>query len=142
MTDLPAGYAPLSRSSPFLDATGPFYSRQDERGLIVALRVEPKHANARGFAHGGLLATLADVALGYATAFSQSPPVALLTANLSIDYAGSAKIGDWIEAHVDVQKIGSRMAFANAYLSVGSQRIARASAVFGTDHRNAAADQH
>ena len=43
----------------------------------------------------------------------------------------SDRIGDWIEAHVDIQKSGSRLAFANAYLVVGSERILRASAVFG-----------
>jgi len=38
--------------------------------------------------------------------------------------------GDRLEAHVDLQKIGRRLVFANAYLVVGSERIARVSAVF------------
>jgi len=38
--------------------------------------------------------------------------------------------GDWLEAHVDLQKIGRRLVFANAYLVVGSERNARVSAVF------------
>lgn len=37
---------------------------------------------------------------------------------------------NWLEARVDVQKKGSRLAFANCYLSVGESRIVRASAVF------------
>ena len=53
-----------------------------------------------------------------------------VTANLSIDYAGTAKLGDWIEIEVDVQKVGKSMAFANCYFYVGSKRVARASAVF------------
>jgi len=43
---------------------------------------------------------------------------------------GSAKLGDWLEARTDIQKLGGRLAFANAYLSVGDERIVRASAVF------------
>lgn len=53
-----------------------------------------------------------------------------MTANLSLDFAGTAKIGDWLQTQVDVQRQGSRLAFANCYISVGDQRIVRASAVF------------
>ena len=130
MTTVPEGYAPLFRTSPFLDAVGPFYFRRDGERLIIGLRILEKHANARGVAHGGLLMTLADIALGYNTAYQEDPPASLVTASLSGDFAGAAKIGDWVEAHVDVQKIGRRLAFANAYLTVDGERILRASAVF------------
>jgi uncharacterized protein (TIGR00369 family) len=130
MTEIPAGFEPLFRTSPFLDLLGPFFYRRSEKTFIVGLRVTSQHANARGTAHGGLLLTLADIALGYVPSFSQSPPLSLTTANLSADFAGHAKVGDWLEAHVDIQKIGSRLVFANAYLLVGAERIARVSAVF------------
>ena len=55
----------------------------------------------------------------------------MVTASLTIDYAGSAKLGDWIEVTTDIQKVGKRMAFANCYFSVGEKRIVRASGVFG-----------
>ncbi len=133
-SNVPPEFAPLFRTSPFLELVGPLYYRRDtERGLIVAFRVEPKHANARGLAHGGALLTLADVALGYAAAFSVEPPAALVTTNISADFAGAARVGDWVEAHVDVQRLGTRMAFANAYLTVGERRITRVSAVFARD---------
>lgn len=124
------GFKPLFRSSPVIDLIGPVYSRGEGADLVLALRVEAKHCNMRGTLHGGILATLADVALGYAIAFSTTPPTGLVTANLSLDFAGTAKIGDWLEARVDVQKKGSRLAFANCYISAGEQRIVRASAVF------------
>ena len=127
----PPGFAPLFRTSPFLETVGPLFYRKDAAlGLVIGLRVAEKHANARGIAHGGLLVTLADIALGYRTAFAQDPPIGMITANLTADFAGAAKMGDWVEAHVDVQKIGSRLIFANAYLMVDGERIVRASAVF------------
>lgn len=127
----PPGFEPLFRTSPFLDTIGPVFCRRDpERGLVVGLRIAEKHANARGIAHGGLLVTLADIALGYHMAFSQDPPAGLITASLTADFAGAAKVGDWVEVHVDVQKLGGRLAFANAYLTVDGERIVRASAVF------------
>src|SRR2546421_467515 len=105
----PPGFEPLFRTSPFLETVGPlFYRRDPDQGLIIGLRIAEKHANARGIAHGGLLVTLADIALGYRTAFGEDPPAGLITANLTADFAGAAKIGDWVEAHVDVQKIGGR----------------------------------
>ncbi len=125
-TDIPEGFSSLFRSSPFLDTIGPLYSRGSAESLVVGLRIAPKHTNARGFAHGGVLSTLADIALGYAMESAAKESVSLVTASLALDYAGTAKLGDWIETSVDIQKIGSRLAFANAYLSVGSSRIVRA----------------
>lgn len=136
MTEVPAGFEPLFRTSPFLEMLGPFFYRRAENAFVIGLRIEDKHTNARGTAHGGLLLTLADVALGYTAAFSADPPLSLTTANISADLAGHARVGDWVEAHVDIQKIGRRLVFANAYLLVGSERVARASAVFA---RNAGA---
>lgn len=127
----PIGFEPLFRSSPFLELLGPLYSRRDEDGgLIIAVRVAQKHCNQRGSAHGGLLCTLADVALGYSTAFSQDPPLAMATVNLSLDFCGAVRLGDLVEVRTAIHKVGQRMAFASATLSTGEQPVARASAVF------------
>jgi uncharacterized protein (TIGR00369 family) len=128
--ELPAGFRPLLRTSPALELIGPLYGRGEGGRLEIGLRVEQKHCNARGTVHGGILATLADVALGYAMSFSTEPPTAAVTANLSLDFAGSARIGDWLQTQVDIQKLGSRLAFANCYITAGGERIVRASAVF------------
>jgi hypothetical protein len=65
------------------------------------------------------------------------PLLKLTTINISADFAGYARIGDWLEARVDIQKIGRRLAFANAFLMAGSDRIAWVSGVFA---RNAGQD--
>jgi uncharacterized protein (TIGR00369 family) len=133
MTNVPAGFAPLFRTSPYLETIGPLYSKGQGGDLVVGLRIAEKHCNARGTAHGGLLATLADIALGYAAATSRTPMVALTTASLTLDYAGGAKLGDWLEARMEIQKLGTRMAFVSAYLCVGEERIVRASGTFLVD---------
>ena len=127
---VPAHFTPLFRSSPFLDLIGPLYNTGMGAQLVIGFHVQEKHTNARGLLHGGVLSAVADVALGYSLSTSTSPPTAMVTANLTLDFAGSAKPGDWVETSVDIQKVGSRLAFANAYFNVGAERIARASAVF------------
>jgi acyl-coenzyme A thioesterase 13 len=82
-----------------------------------------KHGNARGAAHGGFLLTLADIALGYTAA--ADPPLKLTTVSISADFVGQARIGDWLEAQVDIQRIGQRLAFANAFLVARGKRITR-----------------
>lgn len=128
--DIPQDFKPLFRSSPFLDLLGPFYYRENSEGFTIGIRVEERHTNARGLAHGGLFMALADVALGYSAAFSKNPPLKLVTTTLTTDFAGSAKIDDWLEAVVDIQKTGSRLVFANSYISVRDERVVRASASF------------
>jgi acyl-coenzyme A thioesterase 13 len=135
VSDLPAGFAPLFRTSPFLETIGPLYYRGKGADLRVGLRAAHKHCYARGLVHGGVLATMADIALGYGLAYLSDPPLSLVTASLTLDFAGSAKQGEWLEARVDVQKTGSRLAFANCYINVGEARIVRASGVFAVMDR-------
>jgi acyl-coenzyme A thioesterase 13 len=128
--DIPAGFEPITRVSPVATLIGPVYSRGGGLQIEFGMRVQEKHCNLRGTVHGGIFATLADIALGYTLALSTDPPSGFVTANLSIDYAGSARVGDWLSTLTDVQRQGGRLAFANCYIYVGEQRIVRASGVF------------
>jgi uncharacterized protein (TIGR00369 family) len=128
----PPGFGEHGRSSPFFDLIGPLWSRQGEAGLEFALAIDERHVNARGLAHGGVLAALADVSLGYAAATTKDPPAKLVTASLAIDFADSVAIGETLVATTDVQRAGRRLGFANCYLRCDERRVARASGVFAT----------
>jgi acyl-coenzyme A thioesterase PaaI-like protein len=128
--DLPHGFEPLVRASPVSELIGPVYSKGVGANFIIGLRVSEKLCNIRGTMHGGMVATVADMALGYALAWTSQPPTPMVTASLTIDYAGTAEVGDWIESRVDIQKKGAKLAFANCYIVKGEQRIAHASGVF------------
>ena len=130
MTDTPEGFAPLSRSSPLLDLLGPVYCRGAGLQLQLGLRADHRHANGRGTVHGGVLATLADVGMGYAMAFSSDPPLPLITASMTLDYLGAVQVGDWIEVRLEHHKRGRQMAFATVSLQVGGKVVVRANAVF------------
>ena len=131
MKELPEGFVPLRRPSPFLYTVGPLYIQGDgSEEEVIALRVEEKHTNTVGIAHGGVIASLADASLGHRLVFSSRPPRTLMTINLTIDFIGSAKRGEWIEARVEIHKKDGRTAFASTRLTVGDRPIARASGIF------------
>jgi uncharacterized protein (TIGR00369 family) len=113
-----------------LDALGSFYSKGQGAALEVGLLVTERHTNSRGTIHGGVLATLADVGMGYLMAFGADPPRRLTTASLNIDYTGTARVGDWIAIEMDPPRVGRQLAFANARLMSGGKQVARASTVF------------
>jgi acyl-coenzyme A thioesterase 13 len=127
--DMPADYHVLKLKSAFPNYIGEFYERLSERGRSVAVRIEPHHCNSAGVAHGGFLLALADLSLSYGSYEPNDGPPRI-TLSLTTDFAGVARVGDWVEAHVDVQKAGRRTVFANCFICVGDKRIVRASGVF------------
>lgn len=130
MKAVPEGFKLIARLSPFNALVGPLYERRAGQTVSIGILIEAKHTNSRGICHGGVLATLADVALGYAMLALRGERSGFVTAHLAVDYAGSAKVGDWIESDVEIQRVGTRLAFANCYLVANGKRIVRASAIF------------
>lgn len=126
----PAGFEPLHRGGPYMAALGQLYCRQRSGEITIAMRIEAKHTNMRGIAHGGMLASLADSALGIGLTLYCEGRHSFVTVNLTTDFVDAARPGDWVEATIDVQRLGGRMAFANCFLQVGERRILRASGVF------------
>jgi uncharacterized protein (TIGR00369 family) len=123
----PNGFVPILSPGPFL-AESVHVFRHAELTHLYGMRVERRHLNPTLIAHGGVLATFADTALGNAGVHASGH--VCYTANLSIDYLAPAHSGDWIVAEVDVSKSGKRLLFAECRVSCADRRILRASAVF------------
>ena len=126
----PPGFAPLELSGPFLDGIGPVLAREDGDAVILGLRLEERHLNAAGTVHGGLLATLADSALGRAIVAADEDDRRPATVSLTTDFLGPAQAGDFLEAHTHVERVGGNLAFADCSLRVGDREVVRARAVF------------
>lgn len=125
------GYEPLFRSSPFLEHLGQLFQRKTPSGgLVVAMAVDQVHCNRRGYAHGGVLCTLADVAMGYNAGFREREALPFVTVNLNLSFARSACLGEWVEAHTEIIKAGRRITIAATRLLVGESVIATATATF------------
>lgn len=123
----------MEKLSPFNTLVGPLYERRDGETVSIGLQLAEKHTNSRGKCHGGVLATLADLALGYAMLAKTGDRGGFVTAHLAVDYAGACRAGDWVESQVEIQRVGSRLAFANCYLVANGARIVRASAIFASE---------
>ena len=126
----PAGFAPHDRKSPLTDPWEPLYSRKADRAVILGLRAGPAHTNSRGFVHGGLIASLADNAMGLSCARRLGDVASLVTVNLTVDFLGSALDGQWLEFDTVFVRPGSTLCFAQAFVTADGLPCARANAVF------------
>lgn len=130
MSDIPDGYELIERKSPFMEPIGPLYRKRDGDRLSVGLRVAERHTNARGLVHGGLIATLADLAMGYVMATADKPPKSAVTVNLSTDLFGAASIGDWLEVRAEAKRVGGKLAFSACDVLAEGAPIAQGTAVY------------
>src|SRR2546430_12795912 len=110
--DIPDGFEPLSRKSPLTEPWEPIYAKKTERAVIIGLRLARPHTTGRGLIHGGLIAALADNAMGYSCAQATDWKTSFVTISLSIDFVGSAEIGQWLAVESDVIRTGSTICFA------------------------------
>ena len=121
---LPAGAENISAVGFNLHA-GPFYRLEaspDRLSARYAFIVQPKHLNAGGNVHGGLLATFADVAMSR-TARTAVGVEACNTVSMTVDFIGPGKLGDLIEAVVRVTRKTRTLIFQSADLTVAGRFI-------------------
>ncbi len=130
LDDVPPGFERIKRGGPFVAGLGDLYYRRNGADIVIALRVTQRHTNMRGIAHGGLLASLADTALGIGLTLWCEGKQSFVTVSLTTDFLAAARPGDWVEAHVQVERIGGRVAFAGCHLEAGGKRLLRATGVF------------
>ena len=98
----------------------------------VRMIVEPHHRNPGGIAHGGIIATMLDVAIGLALRTKLGMSASHVTVNLAINYLRPAS-GDTLVARGRTVRSGGRIAYGEASLFDGDDvELARATATFLT----------
>lgn len=125
----PPGYEPYVRPIGFLNLIGPVYRRIDNGTEWFGLRLEAQHANQGPMAHGGLVASLADIILGRAAIVASTPKRGCLTVNLSIDYLDRAPLGCWLEGMATIERAGRNLSFASCRLLANGKPVATGRAV-------------
>lgn len=128
---IPDGYKPLKRGGGYLVSLGPWYCRLDAKGqCVLAIRVEDRHCNIRHIAHGGFLVAMLDTALGIVISNSREPPQPIVTVSLTTNFVSSAEPGDWVDARVNIDRMGNRLAYASCQLVCGERVIMTGTGVF------------
>jgi uncharacterized protein (TIGR00369 family) len=98
-----------------------------ELGVVVAAA----HTNSRGMLHGGVIATLADNAMGLTLNLSRGGQLkGIVTTSLSVDYVGAAKLGQWLQITPRLVKAGRSSGVVDALITADGAVVARASANF------------
>jgi uncharacterized protein (TIGR00369 family) len=129
-TDVPEGFKPRLRKSPLTEPWEPLYAKRTDKAVIIGLRLARPHTNGRGLIHGGLIAALADNAMGHSCGYQMGGVSSLVTISLAVDFIGSAQVGQWLTIESEVIKTGRTICFAQSLIKADDVVIARANATF------------
>jgi uncharacterized protein (TIGR00369 family) len=92
----------------------------------IAFEANPQHLNLQGLVHGGILATLADTAMGLAVRTVLEPGRRHVTVQLGIEFLSPGRPGRIIARGRSV-KIGTQLGFAEAdVMNADGRLLARA----------------
>jgi uncharacterized protein (TIGR00369 family) len=130
------GFTPHFRQSPVTDPWEPLFSRRVDGVIQIGMWVREVHCNSRGFLHGGVIAALADNAMGlscveFTGSKNQEMAKGAVTIGLSVDYTSPSQQGQWFQVEPRIVRVGRSTGFADALITADGNIIARASASFG-----------
>ena len=124
----PEGFVPHDRKSPMTDPWEPLWVRKRDDCVQLGVRIATAHCNGRGFLHGGLIATLADNAMGLS--LGHVTGTGGVTVNLNVDYLRIGAPGQWLQIEPRVIRAGSKLGVVDALITADGKTIARANATF------------
>ncbi len=132
---VPAAFSIHMRRSPVTAPWEPLYARRDAGQFRLGLIVRVEHTNSRGLLHGGVIATLADNAMGLSLgvvveAQGRVPAKGIMTTALAVDYLGRAALGQWLEVDTNFVHAGGGSGVTQALITADGTVIARANASF------------
>jgi uncharacterized protein (TIGR00369 family) len=108
--------ATLVEGSPFYRWSGMRVASVESGSVRVSLDLGDHHANLQGFAHGGVLATLADAAMGLSVRSALEPGRRHVTIELGVRYLRAIKTGT-VTATGRAVRIGREVAYAEATIT-------------------------
>jgi uncharacterized protein (TIGR00369 family) len=128
---IPEGFRRFNFDIGFVERVGPLYGKWDGARLLMGFRVQPHHCNPGQVAHGGMLATFADMLLPIAARMQAKADVGFApTVNLTLDYIAPARLGAWVEGTAEYLKAGKSLFFAQGLATADGTLCLRASAIF------------
>lgn len=99
------------------DTAGPFHFTTDDKGVVCAFRVMPKHMNQGGVVQGGCLMTFADFSLFAIAKDTFKEGDYGLTVAFTSEFLSGAKLGQLVEARGEVLREGGSIIFVRGLLT-------------------------
>lgn len=101
----------LINKSPFVSYIGLRVEELSDKTSVVSLTVDNKHKQRLGFVHGGVIATMVDVAMGSLVIAATGKPA--VSVEINVNYLLSASDGI-IRAIARLKRLGRRLHYAEA----------------------------
>ena len=99
--------------SPFLRSLGVELAERSDGRAVLRLIVDERHLRTRGIAHGGLVSTLLDTAMGIAVSTGTPDGSFAVTAQLNVNFVRPAWDGEELETTGEVCHRGQQTAVTN-----------------------------
>lgn len=112
---------------------GTLYAKRGAKGtpdeFVLGFRVQAHMCNPAGGLHGGMMMTVADLVGTMGGGTLAGIAKFLPTVNMTFDFVAPARIGDWVEGRPELVRVTRSLLFTNIYLTVGEEKILRASSI-------------
>ena len=112
----PEGWYRLRAPSGFIETVGPVYWREAGDLPEMGFRVAPHLVNPVGFCHGGMLATFADLVLGFGFGHIVGNGAFVPTIGLTCEFLAPAPGASWVTGKAEVLRRGRRIGFGRCVL--------------------------
>ncbi|MCX7360908.1 MAG: PaaI family thioesterase [Alphaproteobacteria bacterium] len=133
MTDtlVPEGFTQFVMPDAFVGLIGPLWFKvESEQAIRIGLPLEARHGNPMGWAHGGLLVTVADMVMGVGSGHATGIRWPHPTVSLSTEFVRGARLGQWLEGTARIARRTVNFCFATCDLVCGGEIVLVASGVF------------
>jgi uncharacterized protein (TIGR00369 family) len=128
---VPEGFRPVQVGGAFIAHNGPLYGKWTGKKLLLGFRVQDQHTNPLKIAHGGMMATFADMLIPCAAMYQHDMERRFLpTISLQMDYMGASPLGAWVQGEADVLKTTRNMLFGQGVVTADGQPVLRVSGIF------------
>lgn len=139
-TKLPAGFEPWHEQNTFMDHIGPIWMHRerdvDKNGtsgndrIRIAVKLERRHTNALGRAHGGFLMSVMDLTMGLNASARVHDLGVVVTVQLSNNFVGTAHEGEVVIGEATVERVTRTLTFVSGRISADDRPLLVSTAIF------------
>lgn len=116
------GWWKWSGTDPFEDASGPFFVKRDERGIVTGFLPDAKNINGHGTVHGGALMTFADYTL-FMVAGTGGDEVYGVTVTMNSEFINAAPPGRLLTGRGECTRAGRSLIFVRGTIFSGDEAV-------------------